>query len=427
MMRCQAEVAARNPRPGARCSGYLRQSCALPGLAFRRVKMETIRKLVLLSARFALLGLLLPLACGQDASSPQIGYKAAQDAEQKKTLLLRDFKPASMLHVPEHKIQRAKFYVIDVHNHVNDPAGIRDRMPPEQVVAAMDKVNVRTIVILTGIWGDKLQNLIDQMVKPYPGRFVVFTQIDWSRIDDPNFAQEMVAQLDDGVRRGARGLKVLKDLGLGVRDKSGKFIAVDDPRLDPIWEECGRLGIPVFIHTGDPEAFFHPTDAANERYEELIEHPDWSFYGPQFPSLKELLEARNRVFQRHPKTTFVSLHMGWPENLPWVARMLDEHPNVLVEFGARQAELGRQPRQARDFFLKYQDRIMFGTDAEVVDEMYRSYFRWLETADESFDYWGSPGQGRWKIYGLSLPDAVLEKVYHKNAERVLGIAGDNQR
>ena len=384
--------------------------------------METIRKPVLFGVYFALLALLFPFACGQDASSPQIGYKTAPDADQKKTLLLRDFKPVSMLHVPEHKIERAKFYVIDVHNHVNDPVRIGDQMPPQDVVAVMDKVNVKTIVILTGMWGDRLQNLINQMVKPYPGRFIVFTQIDWSKIDDPNFSREMVAQLDDGVRRGARGLKLLKDLGLGVRDKSGTLIAVYDPRLDPIWEECGRLGIPVFIHTGDPEAFFRPTDASNERYEELIEHPDWSFYGPQFPSLQELLEARNRVFARHPRTTFVSLHMGWPENLPWVARMLDGHPNVLVEFGAREAELGRQPRQARDFFLKYQDRIMFGTDAEVKDAMYRNYFRWLETADEAFDYWDAPGQGRWEIYGLNLPDPVLEKVYHKNAERVLGIA-----
>ena len=381
--------------------------------------MESNRKLFRRRAIGCLPILIALLVAAQDAASPPIGYQSAKDAEQKKTLLLKDFKPNSMLHVPQHQVDRAKFYVIDVHNHVNDAVGIGDRMPAQQVIEVMDKTNVKTIVILTGMWGDKLQTVLDQMVKPYSDRFVVFTQIDWSKIDDPNFSHEMVAQLDDGVRRGARGLKVLKDLGLGVRDKSGKLIAVDDPRLDPIWQECGRLGIPVFIHTGDPEAFFHPTDAANERYEELIEHPDWSFYGPQFPSLEELLKARNRVFAGHPATTFVSLHMGWPENLPWVARMLDEHPNVLVEFGAREAELGRQPREAHDFFLKYQDRIMFGTDAEVKEEMYRNYFRWLETGDEAFDYWEAPGQGRWEIYGLNLPDPVLEKVYHRNAERVL--------
>jgi predicted TIM-barrel fold metal-dependent hydrolase len=348
----------------------------------------------------------------------QIGYKSAQDAEQKKTLLLRDFKPDSMLHRPAHPVDRAKFYVIDVHNHVNDAQGIDEPMPPRRVLEIMDATNVRTVVILTGMWGDRLQKVLDTMVKPYPGRFLVFTQIDWSKIDDPNFSQKMVAQLDDAVARGARGLKLLKDLGLGVRDKSGKLITVDDPRLDPVWEECGRLGIPVSIHSGDPEAFFHPTDAGNERYEELIEHPDWSFYGSQFPTLEQVLEARNRIFAKHPNTTFVSLHMGWPENLPWVAQMLDRYPNVMVEFGAREAELGRQPRQAREFFLKYQDRIMFGTDNGMEEAMYRNHFRWLETADEYFDYWGAPAQGRWEISGIELPDTVLEKIYHSNAERL---------
>jgi predicted TIM-barrel fold metal-dependent hydrolase len=372
------------------------------------------------SALIILLALIASLAAAQNASpaQSQIGYKSAQDAEQKKTLLLRDFKPDSMLHRPAHNLDRAKFYVLDVHNHVNDAQGIDEPMPPQRVLEIMDATNVKTVVILTGMWGAKLQKVIDTMVKPYPGRFIVFTQIDWSKIDDPNFSQQMVAQLDDAVARGARGLKLLKDLGLAVRDKSGKLIPVDDPRLDPVWEECGRLGIPVSIHTGDPEAFFHPTDAGNERYEELIEHPDWSFYGSQFPSLEQLLEARNRVFAKHPKTTFVSLHMGWPENLPWVAQMLDRYPNVMVEFGAREAELGRQPRQAREFFLKYQDRIMFGTDNGMEKEMYRNHFRWLETADEYFDYWGSPAQGRWEIYGIELPDPVLAKVYHLNAEWV---------
>src|ERR1700758_2272234 len=190
--------------------------------------------------------------------SSQIGYKSAADAEQKKTLLLKDFKPVSMLHVPAHEIDRAKFHVIDVHNHVNDAARIDEHMPPERVVEVMNATNVKTIVILTGMWGDKLQSVIDEMVKPYPGRFMVFTQLDYSKINDPNFGDEMVALLHDSVARGARGLKFLKDLGLGVRDESGKLVAIDDPRLDPVWDECGRLGIPVFIHTGDPEAFFLP-------------------------------------------------------------------------------------------------------------------------------------------------------------------------
>lgn len=367
------------------------------------------------------------LTSGQSIQSQgQIGYKVAGDADQNKTVLLRDFHPTSMLHVPAHEVERAKFYVVDVHNHTNDAAGIGDIMPPQRVVDVMDETNVKTIVILTGMWGQKLQRVIDTMVKPYPGRFIVFSQIDWSRIDDPDFSQEMVLQLRDSVARGARGLKILKDLGLGVRDKTGKLIAVDDPRLDPIFDECGRLGIPVFIHTGDPEAFFRSVDAANERYEELIEHPDWSFYGTRFPSFEALLDARNRVFARHPKTTFVSLHMGWPENLPWVAAMLDHYPNVMVEFGGREAELGRQPRQTRDFFIKYQDRVMFGSDNGMDAAMYRNYFRWLETNDEYFDYWGAPSQGRWKIYGMELPDNILEKMYHLNAERILRSAAQGR-
>ena len=371
----------------------------------------------------------VPLALHQDSSQGkdqrtapmhgQIGYKSAQDADQRKTLLLKDFKPVSMLHASVHKADRARYYVIDVHNHVNDAMGIDEHMSPQRVIEIMNNTNVKTVVILTGMWGGKLQKVIDEMVKPYPGRFLVFTQIDWSKIDDPNFSKEIVAQLDDAVSRGARGLKVLKDLGLGVRDNSGKLITVDNARLDPIWEECGRLGIPVSIHVTDPEAFFRPVDNTNERYEELTEHPDWSFYGPQFPSKQSILDARDRMFAKHPHTTFVALHVAnWPENLDYVSHLLDSLPNVMIEFGAREAELGRQPRRAREFFLKYQDRILFGTDNGMQEEMYRNHFRWLETADEYFDYWGYPAQGRWKIYGMDLPDPVLEKIYHLNAERV---------
>jgi len=285
--------------------------------------------------------------------SPEIGYKSAADADQKKTLLLKDFNPTSMLHAAAHKVERAKYYVIDVHNHVNDAQGIDDPMPPRRVIEVMDNTNVKTVVILTGRWGEKLQRVLDTMVKPYPGRFIVFSQINWSKIDDPNFSQEMVAQLDDAVSRGARGLKILKDLGLGVKDKTGKLISVDDPRLDPIFEECGRLGIPVSLHVSDPEAFFHPIDNTNERYEELIAHPDWSFYGSQFPSKLSILEARDRILVRHPHTTVVALHMAnWPENLDYVSAELDRYPNMMVEFGAREAELGRQPRRARELFLE---------------------------------------------------------------------------
>jgi predicted TIM-barrel fold metal-dependent hydrolase len=360
----------------------------------------------------------------------QIGYKVAADAGQNKTLLLKDYHPKSMLHVKETPVLRAKFPVIDMHQHVNDARGAGERVPPQELVARMDQLNIQTMVILTGGWGDRLQKVIDEMAKPFPGRFVVFTQPDWSTIDDPNFGDLMVKQLDDAVRRGARGFKILKQLGLGVKDKTGKLITADDPRLDPVWEECGRLGIPVAIHIADPEAFFLSINGENERYEELNEHPDWSFYGPPFPSFRELLAARDRMMAKHPKTTFIVLHAGnWPENLDAVAEMMDHFPNTLIEFGGREAELGRQPRRTRKLFLDYQDRVMFGSDNTPDADMYRNDFRWLETDDEAFDYWGSPSQGRWTVSGLNLPDDVLEKIYHLNAEKLfrqfkgVGLAG----
>lgn len=367
-----------------------------------------------------LCGLFFAVACAIPASAQDLKSQQDDKTDSQMTLLLKDYDPKSMMHAEVHETPRAKFPVIDVHNHVNDPWGDHNKeIPPAEVVRRMDSANIQKIVILTGMWGDILQGLIDKMVKPYPDRFIVFTQIDWSKIDDPNFGAEMVARLDDAVRRGARGLKVLKDLGLGIKDKTGQFIPVDDSRLDPIWEECGRLRIPVAIHTSDPEAFFTPLDRHNERYEELNEHPDWNFSGPQFPNKDKLLSERNHIIEKHPHTTFIALHVAnWPENLDAVSHWLNEYPNMVVEFGAREAELGRQPRRARKFFLDYQDRILFGTDAEPEEKMYANYFRWLETSDEYFPYAGFPGQGRWMIYGMGLPDSVLEKVYHKNAEKI---------
>ncbi len=352
----------------------------------------------------------------------QIKYETLPGATERRSLLLRDYKPQSSLRLAVHNVQRSKYPVIDVHSHLNDAMGIHpERIPAAKAVEMMDRCNIRQIWILTGMWGSKLENLVEEMVKPYPGRFVVFTQIDWSKIDAPNFSELMAKQIDDSVAHGARGLKVLKDLGLQDRDKSGKLVAVDDPRLDPIWEECGRLGIPVSIHSADPEAFFHPADATNEQYEELAGNPTWQFWDrTKYPSHLELLQARDRVFVRHPNTQFIALHVAsWPENLDYVSGLLDRCPNVMVEFGARQAELGRQPRRARQFFIEYQNRILFGTDYPVSEAMYRSHFRWLETADEYFEHWDSPSLGRWMISALDLPDPVLEKVYSLNAERIL--------
>jgi uncharacterized protein len=376
---------------------------------------NNLQRLARIVALIALVGTRAPLAHGQD-----IQYREDPEAAKRMTLLLKDWDPKPMVHLKAHDVPRAKYYVIDVHNHVNDPGGVHgEEVPAAEVVKGMDRANVKKVVILTGMWGEKLQSVLDKMVKPYPDRFVVFAQMDWSKIDDPNFSTEMVAQLDDAVKRGARGLKVLKDWGLGVKDKSGKLVAIDDPRMDPVWEECGRLKIPVAIHSTDPEAFFTPTDKNNERYEELMHNPSWSFYGPGIPSKQTLLEQRNHVFAKHPHTTFMALHVAnWPENLDVVSNWLKKYPNMYVEFGAREAELGREPRRAGQFFEEFQDRILFGTDAEPVPEMYANYFRWLETDDEYFPYWGYPGQGRWMIYGMALPDKILEKVYHGNAEKI---------
>ena len=336
------------------------------------------------------------------------------------SLLLKDFHPVPKLHTSEHLIPRAKYPVIDVHSHINDAAGIQEHQDPKRVMEILNNTNVKTVVILTGLWGEKLQKVIDEMVKPYPGRFIVFTQLDWSKVDEPDFAQKMILQIQDAVSRGAKGLKILKDFGLEVKDKNGKLIAIDDRRFDPIWEECGRLQIPVAIHTSDPEAFFSPIDGTNERYDELKENPSWGFSDARYPRKKDLLEARDRVFARHPKTIFFALHFAnWPENLDYVESLLTRLPNVYIEFGARMAELGRQPKRAREFFFKFQDRIMFGSDNELKEDLYRVHFRWLETSDEYFDYFEAPSQGRWKVYGLGLPDIVLKKVYYQNAERLL--------
>src|SRR5262249_14594176 len=278
-------------------------------------------------------------------------------APAKAPLLLADFAPRSMLHAASHEVRRARFAAIDFHQHVDDhvkPGGSELDFPAAELLALMDAANVRTLVILTGPRGADLDRRVTTLVKPPPGRFVVFTQVDWARADEPGFGAQQAAELADSVTRGARGLKVLKDLGLYHRDKAGRLLAIDDPRFDPIWRVCGELHIPVAIHSGDPEAFFLTSDGKNERYDELWAHKEWSFAAPGTPSLRALLEARDRVIERHPKTTFVALHVGgWPENLDYASELLARHPNVVVELGAREAELGRQPRRARRLFLEH--------------------------------------------------------------------------
>jgi predicted TIM-barrel fold metal-dependent hydrolase len=363
-------------------------------------------------------------------------------------LELKDFQPRSMLKVPETRVARARYPVIDIHTHLGfrakGVAGVphgedmRYRAPAAEIVPVMDAVNLQTMVNLTGGVGRGLEQSIAQYEKAHPGRFITFTEPRYDQITQPNYPREQADDIERAQKAGARGLKVLKTLGLYLREQvtSGPLVKVDDKRFDPMWEACAARRMPVAIHISDPEAFFLPTDRFNERFEELNNHPDWSFHGRDFPSNQQLLDARNRMFARHPKTTFIALHVGHnAENLAYVSECLDKFPNMNVEIGARIGELGRQPRAARKFFDRYQDRILFGTDAiphgkETPQQifgadLYHIYFRFLETEDEHFDYAPAPvpPQGRWRIYGVGLPDAILRKVYHDNAARLLGVSG----
>jgi predicted TIM-barrel fold metal-dependent hydrolase len=356
-------------------------------------------------------------------------------------LALKDYQPKSMLHVPETHVPRSRFPNIDFHSHLSwiDRKGKADVVhhaaTPAEILQVMDAKNVRIMVNLTGGYGALLEETVRHWQQPHPDRFIVFTEPWYSKIKMPDYSKFQADQLEAARKAGARGLKVLKTLGLYLRENvtTGPLVKIDDRRFDEMWEAAGTLNMPVAIHVSDPEAFFLPTDRFNERYEELSAHPDWSFYGKDFPSNAELQEARNRVIQRHPRTKFVALHTANSENLPYVAKCLDRYPNMYVDIAARIGELGRQPRMTRKFFDKYQDRILFATDATphgyetpqqiFGNELYEIYYRFLETEDEYFDYAPAPipPQGRWRIYGIGLPEQILRKVYYENAARLLGL------
>lgn len=369
------------------------------------------------------------------------------EAPRTKTPLdLTDFQPRSMLHVRETVVERARFPAIDIHAHLGWAAkntggvAVGEEMtflaPPDALLKVMDLKNLKTLVHLTGGYGRGLVESVKTYDLAHPGRFLSFTEPWWSRVGEPGYPAFQAEELSRAREAGARGLKVLKTLGLYLRDKmtSGPLVKVDDARFDPMWEACGSLNMPVAIHVADPEAFFLPTDRFNERFEELNNHPDWSFYGDRFPKFSELIDAFYRVVARHPRTQFIALHCGLnAENLASVSERLDRFSNVYVDLAARIGELGRQPRAARAFFERHQDRILFGTDAvpngndtpqQVFGErLYEIYYRFLETEDEYFDYAPAPvpPQGRWRIYGVGLPEGILRKVYHDNAARLLGL------
>jgi predicted TIM-barrel fold metal-dependent hydrolase len=333
---------------------------------------------------------------------------------------VRGFQPRSMLVTDETRVDRARFPAVDVHCHWTVDAD------PHAMLAAMDERNVARAVNLSGGWGADLDRMLERFRAVSRDRFIIFCNVDFSTIDDPDFGPRTAASLAAAQRKGAAGLKIFKDLGLRIRDGSGRLVPVDDRRLDAVWSACGRLGMPVLIHTGDPAAFFRPIDRHNERWMQLRRHPSWSFHGDEFPSREEVLAQRNHMMRRHPRTTFIGAHLGGSaEDLAEAGRVLDAHPNLYVDISGRVAELGRQPYAARRFFIEHQDRILFGTDrypGRPDQPRYRIYYRFLETDDEHFRYHDHPfpPTGDWRIYGISLPDEVLRKVYHENADRIFG-------
>ncbi len=335
--------------------------------------------------------------------------------------VIAPYEPTPALVTKVTQVPRAKFPVIDVHCHWSA------RQEPEALLAAMDERNVAYAVNLSGGSGGRLaQTLATFDPAKYP-RLITFANIDYSGLDRPEFAEEVRAYLADAKRRGVKGVKIAKNLGLTVKDASGKLVPIDDLRLDPMWAAAGELGLPVLVHSADPVAFFQPVDETNERWLQLRRHPDWSFYGPEYPKREEILAQFDRVVEKHPGTTFIAAHLGnYAEDMARLGERLEKYPNLYADISAREAEWGRQPYTARKFFIQYADRLLFGTDRYPGREdqpRYRIYFRMLETDDEYFDYYEHPypPTGEWKVYGLFLPDDVLKKVYHDNAAKLLGL------
>jgi len=328
-------------------------------------------------------------------------------------LPISDFHPRSMLVTPCHMVAKPRFPAIDYHNHL-------DSLAPRDVLRVMDACGIEKVVNITMKVGREAFEVMDRFRAASADRFATIGWMDWSGIEKSNFAEVSCERLERLVERGAAGIKFWKDLGLQVHDASGQLLRIDDDRLAPIFDKAGELGITVMFHTADPDAFFLPVDACNERFEELAAHPGWAFQDAAF-SKSELLDQRDRVIARHPKTKFVAAHVAESgENLQRAAQLLETCSNASIDISARASELGRQPYSARRFFLKYADRILFGSDLLPAESMYRLYYRFLETDDEYFEYPSHASrQGRWNIYGLYLPDDVLRKVYRDNALRLL--------
>ncbi|HEY6827773.1 MAG TPA: amidohydrolase family protein [Gemmatimonadaceae bacterium] len=328
-----------------------------------------------------------------------------------------DYRPKSTLITPAHIVKTAKYPAIDFHGHPQGLLGTADGLAT--LGAALDSLNVRMMISADNMSGDRLKSTIAniQANQKMKDRVRVLAGIDFRNVG-PGWAEKAVKQLEADVAAGAVGVgEIPKSLGLSIKKPDGSRLKIDDPELDPIWDACARLGLPVFIHTADPQEFFQPIDYTNERWLELSLFADRRYPQDRFPSFETLMTERDNLFKKHPKTTFVAAHMGWHANdLGRLSKMLDEMPNVYTEVGAVLYDIGRQPRAAHDFFIKYQDRILFGKDSFQPEE-YPYYWRVFETKDDYFDYY-RPYHAFWKLYGIDLPDNVLKKVYFQNALRI---------
>jgi predicted TIM-barrel fold metal-dependent hydrolase len=335
-------------------------------------------------------------------------------AQSNEKMDFEKYNPTSTLVVLEHKLTKAKFPFIDVHNHqFNMPT-----MDLSALTKEMDKLNMAVMVNLSGQSGNSIVQSVKNIKSNFSKRFIVFANVDFGKVGESDWGEKAAKQLEEDVKNGANGLKITKGLGISFKDINGNRIGADDPRLDPVWKKAGELKIPVLIHTADPKPFWDPTDEKNERWLELTTLPRRKRSDTDPAPWQQLVDEQHRMFKKYPKTTFINAHFGWyPNDLGKLSQLMDEIPNMNVEFGAVIAELGRQPKAAKKFFEKYQDRILFGKDSWVPEE-YATYFRVLETEDEYFPY-HKKYHAFWAMYGMGLPDNILKKIYYKNALRII--------
>ncbi|MEX0842990.1 MAG: amidohydrolase family protein [Gemmatimonadota bacterium] len=334
-----------------------------------------------------------------------------------------DYRPETTLVTAETLVPSARFPVVDLHGHRRDLA---EPGVIEEMVEHLDALNVQVYISADNLSGEALRRTLAAIeASPHADRFRVLAGIDFRDVG-PGWAEGAVRQLEEDIAAGAVGVgEVPKSFGLTTTKPDGTRLRIDDPALDPVWEALARLDVPVLVHTAEPPEFFEPMDMSNERWLELALFPDRRNHGPGRVTFEELMVERDNLFRRHPETTFIAAHFGWHANdLERAGRMLDEFPNVHFEVGAILYELGRQPRAAREFFIEYQDRILFGKDSFQPSE-YPYFWRVFETADEYFDYYRDY-HAFWKLYGMDLPDEVLRKLYYENALRLIpGLRGES--